>query len=340
WSSFARYAYEPFGRVVKELSDMDADGDGIAYAGTFQFTGQEYEEETGLYNYKARLYDPDTGRFLQPDPVHTAQPGQDNWDRYAYVWNNPVNFTDSTGMSPENASPSKKTLEVSLLFSFALGGGVQGKDLRIALVMLIMGMGYNAEPAVMGWGHNYSGSGNYDPFGDFNDRDGWKNFVTMALVLQKEGSGDHDSMVAAVLLMMYLAKRLSPGPGTPGDRAGIVHDRAVPGSNGDVYWAGPKTDKAHMRASEDRFKVTWHNLFHPNSMKDRYEMAYQNSAWVEEMGLGATGRSFFAVYNYVYSNISDLVVYGLGAMIFGLDYMTRGVRNMGRRLSNWVNDRF
>ncbi len=93
----ARFVYEPFGKVNSDLTDLDPDRNGVHYGEQFQFTGQEYEPETGLYNYKARIYDPETGRFLQPDPVHTEQPGQDNWDRYQYVWNNPVNFVDPDG---------------------------------------------------------------------------------------------------------------------------------------------------------------------------------------------------------------------------------------------------
>ncbi len=95
----ARFVYEPFGRVNSDLTDLDPDRNGVHYGEQFMFTGQELERETGLYNYKARLYDPETGRFLQPDPVHTERAGFDNWDRYQYANNNPVNFTDPTGES-------------------------------------------------------------------------------------------------------------------------------------------------------------------------------------------------------------------------------------------------
>jgi len=95
----ARFVYEPFGRVNSDLTDLDPDRNGVHYGEQFMFTGQELERETGLYNYRARLYDPETGRFLQPDPVHTERAGFDNWDRYQYANNNPVNFTDPTGES-------------------------------------------------------------------------------------------------------------------------------------------------------------------------------------------------------------------------------------------------
>jgi hypothetical protein len=50
-----------------------------------------------LYDYNARFYDPQLGRFTQPDSL-VAQPYHPiAWNRYAYVYDNPVNYTDSSG---------------------------------------------------------------------------------------------------------------------------------------------------------------------------------------------------------------------------------------------------
>ncbi|OGP66415.1 MAG: hypothetical protein A2W27_02865 [Deltaproteobacteria bacterium RBG_16_44_11] len=65
----------------------------------FTFTGREFDQETGLYYYRARYYDAKAGRFITKDPI-----GFDGGDvnLYVYVGNNPVINTDPSGLFEVN----------------------------------------------------------------------------------------------------------------------------------------------------------------------------------------------------------------------------------------------
>jgi len=80
------YAYDSFGKLNASSGSL---------ANPFQYTGREFDPETGIYEYRNRYYDPGTGRFVSEDPMG-FEAGN---DFYIYAENNPVNLTDSSGLS-------------------------------------------------------------------------------------------------------------------------------------------------------------------------------------------------------------------------------------------------
>ena len=63
----------------------------------FKFTGQEYDDETGLYYYGARYYDPVIGRFISADTIVPNFANPQDLNRYTYAGNNPLTYIDPTG---------------------------------------------------------------------------------------------------------------------------------------------------------------------------------------------------------------------------------------------------
>jgi RHS repeat-associated protein len=81
--------------TVTTVNRYDAYGvPGASNDGRFQYTGQAWLSDVGLYHYKARAYDPKLGRFLQTDPIGTTG----GINLYAYVGNDPVNLKDPSGL--------------------------------------------------------------------------------------------------------------------------------------------------------------------------------------------------------------------------------------------------
>jgi len=58
----------------------------------FRYSGEYFDEETGTYYLRARYYAPGTGRFMAEDSTMDRL----NW--YVYFGNNPVQFTDPSGL--------------------------------------------------------------------------------------------------------------------------------------------------------------------------------------------------------------------------------------------------
>jgi RHS repeat-associated protein len=71
-----------------------------------RFVGERFDPKTGIYLLGARLYDPDLGRFLQPDRVIPSMFNPQSLNAYSYALNNPVSFFDPRGLVQMDSSDS------------------------------------------------------------------------------------------------------------------------------------------------------------------------------------------------------------------------------------------
>ncbi|HEY3778252.1 MAG TPA: RHS repeat-associated core domain-containing protein [Rhizomicrobium sp.] len=95
-----RYSYDAFGMARDPVNWKPLDCAKAPQPPFVRgFTGQEHlPDNVCLINFNARLYDPQIGRFLSADPtVEAIYDGQD-LNRYSYVDNNPLGFTDASGL--------------------------------------------------------------------------------------------------------------------------------------------------------------------------------------------------------------------------------------------------
>lgn len=93
----ARYSYDAWGKFRNHDGSADP-FDTIGSLVMQTYTGQEDLNEVALINLNARVYDPQIGKFTSADPMVGAMFGTQGWNRYAYAGNNPLVYTDPTGM--------------------------------------------------------------------------------------------------------------------------------------------------------------------------------------------------------------------------------------------------
>lgn len=105
------YTYDSYGKLTASTGTL---------TNPYRYAGRELDSETGIYEYRARYYNPALGRFVSEDPI-----GFDGGnDFYAYTGNNPANFIDPLGLqttvtvppvtSPYPGDPSPAAVEEAL----------------------------------------------------------------------------------------------------------------------------------------------------------------------------------------------------------------------------------
>lgn len=87
-ASVEQIQYNPFGGSFSDSGSLNVN---------HKYTSQELDSEIGFYYYRARYYDPILARFISADTVGIRISKSQTLNRYSYVLNNPLRYTDPTG---------------------------------------------------------------------------------------------------------------------------------------------------------------------------------------------------------------------------------------------------
>jgi len=130
-------AFDAWGKRLAANGVADPRGQLNPAHGDRGYTGHEHLDEIGLVHMNGRIYDPLLGRFLSPDPVIQAEELLQNYNRYSYVLNNPLRYTDPSG-------------EFWQIVAFIVGAALQAsKNENLRLVgSLMMMAAMNGAPAI------------------------------------------------------------------------------------------------------------------------------------------------------------------------------------------------
>jgi RHS repeat-associated protein len=94
------YTYDSFGKLTASTGTL---------TNPFQYAGRELDSETGLYYDRGRYYNPSIGRFHSGDPIGFG--GGINF--YAYVGNDPTNYTDPDGQNVQSCKDALAELQAA-----------------------------------------------------------------------------------------------------------------------------------------------------------------------------------------------------------------------------------
>ncbi len=118
--------YLPFGETMAEQTVT-------GWATPYMFNGKELDDNTGLYYYGARFYDPRISIWHGVDPLADIYPSM---SPYNYVGNNPINYIDPDGRYILPAHLAKKYSKLANYLQNGIGNLLNQKDIRSGLKII------------------------------------------------------------------------------------------------------------------------------------------------------------------------------------------------------------
>ncbi|OGV70312.1 MAG: hypothetical protein A3K19_09300 [Lentisphaerae bacterium RIFOXYB12_FULL_65_16] len=120
------YRYTPYGEMtVCSASGPPLDTRHSTLNPAFGFTGQRFDPESGLWDFRNRAYSSELGRFLQRDPAGFV----DGYNIYLYCRNSPVNYTD----------PDGRTVRIGGAFAAGFAEGAWNEATAVATIPYRLG---------------------------------------------------------------------------------------------------------------------------------------------------------------------------------------------------------
>jgi RHS repeat-associated protein len=130
------------------------------------FTGHEQIDAHELVHMNGRVYDPLLGRFIQADPIVQDPYAPQNWNRYTYVYNNPLNGTDPSGYSSIGTWIATIAV-IALSFATGYAAGVLLEAGKVGAAALTVAWGGALAGAVSGGGASGAAKGAFSALAFF-----------------------------------------------------------------------------------------------------------------------------------------------------------------------------
>jgi RHS repeat-associated protein len=113
-----RLAFDPWGKRRNINGKADTTDALVGLTTDRGYTEHEHLDEMGVIHMNGRIYDPLVGRMMSADPFIQAPGNLQSYNRYSYVWNNPLNSTDPTGyfniFDPLNLAPTARAVHTAV----------------------------------------------------------------------------------------------------------------------------------------------------------------------------------------------------------------------------------